>query len=596
MVRRTGAGCWTVTNDKKRRLAIRVIVVMLALEIIGFGGFIPSFWFLTVFRVLLAIIIVLVALLVLRPLDQKRVRESHRHFEVHAVEPDQGRELLELAGKSKVIDARQALIFALSITAPAELRKRVVDNYRLDERTIRQRVTLEGQIPGRYHQNGEPKVVYLPALVPPKGKLLDDWRITDAGGTELPGLTYRESLLVISSVLRILLVSACRGQSDIRNGVTEAAIEAEKDAIQVLIARDTGNADLLSPGHIENVVQKIQNLPGLDDETSDNPSALAKSVRKSRIMAATFARKLSRNYVIIAPVKPNGDHRFIFSYEQTLIPDLEVNLTRRKWMEALIGSPTVALGARPIDITIGINNASTCQSYHLFVDGSEGVWLGEQEPIDMTKTLNSPARGAPTLPNPRFRGRLGQSYGHFYVRYFPEPHDAERPRIRFQYFEVPPGSLLRAGVAAIASFLLVWVIGAVTTMRPDAASPGSDAPAILLAFPAIAAAWIGFERKDRRLLDGTLAARACLMITAVVSIAAAALFMAHSVLAPHNFTWWRLPRDSSILWVKDTLWVVLVIIALANAVIVSYKYIVNTWEYWHLASRVQMNNEATRRS
>jgi hypothetical protein len=589
-----------VTEDgKRRRLAVRAVVVIVAVEVVGFGEFVPYFWFMNVVRLLLAIIALLIALLVIRPIDQKRVKESHRHFKVHPVGREQGQELLQLAGRTKIITARQSLIFALSITAPAELRKRVVDNYRLDERTIRQRVTLEGQIPRRYHQNhqdDEPKVVYLPALAPPKGKLLDDWRITDAGGTEIPGLTYRESLLVIASVLRILLVSACRGQENLRDGMTEAAIQAEEDAIQVLIARDTANSDLLESENIDKVVARIEKLPGPVDENEQNPSDLARSVRNSRAMAATFVRKLSRNYVIITPIVPNGDDRFIFSYEQTLIPDLEVHPARSKWVEALIGSPTVAVGARPVDITIGINNASTCQSYHLFVDGSEGVWLGEQECIDMGKTLKLGARGAPTLPHPRFRGRLGQSYGHFYVRYFPEPKNVERPRIRFQFFEVPPGSLLRAGVAAIASFLLVWVIAAVTTMRPDAGSPGSDAPAILLAFPAIAAAWIGLERKERRLLEGTLAARGCLMITVAVSIAAAALFMAHSVLAVHHFNWWRLPLNSSILWVKDTLWAILVVIALANAVTVTYKYVVKTWEYWHLASRAQVNSEATRRS
>jgi hypothetical protein len=185
------------------------------------------------------------------------------------------------------------------------------------------------------------------------------------------------------------------------------------------------------------------------------------------------------------------------------------------------------------------------------------------------------------LPHLRFRRRLGQPHGHFYARYFPESRGDEQPRIRFKFGEIPPGSLLRAAIAAVASLFLIWLVGIVNSNHAD---PGTDAALLLLAFPAAAAAWIGFEAPSRRLLEGTLRARVSLIVTAGQSIAATGVYMAHKAYG-NSLTWVKLPLNLHIFWMNDVSWLVVLMVALVNASYACYKYWLQTYEYSYYSTR-----------
>jgi hypothetical protein len=157
----------------------------------------------------------------------------------------------------------------------------------------------------------------------------------------------------------------------------------------------------------------------------------------------------------------------------------------------------------------------------------------------------------------------------------------ERPLIRFAYYEVPPGSVLRATVTAAACAAIVWLVGFINSRYAD---PGTDAPAFLLAFPALAAGWLGFEAPAQRLLEGTLSARLCLMLTAVLSIGASGLFMAHKTANP-TFHWATLPGGWSVWGVTDLGWAILVALALVNVAVVAYKCAIRTWQYLHVLTK-----------
>ena len=215
--------------------------------------------------------------------------------------------------------------------------------------------------------------------------------------------------------------------------------------------------------------------------------------------------------------------------------------------------------------------------------GTDGLFLIEQQAINMKKTERMHAIDGPTIPYLRFRKRLGQAHAHFYARYFPEqPEEGEQPMVRFRYAEMPPGSIFSAVVASLAGFLLIWIIGAVNSVVTD---PGTDAPAFLLAFPAIAAAWLGFEAPTRRLLEGTLAARVSLSLTAIQSIAATALFMLHKGLSDQIERWPHLPAGMSLLGVSDIAWLALLVVALINCSFMVYRYAVAVHEYSLFSSR-----------
>src|SRR5260370_10955851 len=241
----------------------------------------------------------------------------------------------------------------------------------------------------------------------------------------------------------------------------------------------------------------------------------------------------------------------------------------RAWLRIL-------LGARPISVTVSLDNAWTCQSYHVRVDAPEGLYLANQVLIASKKYLGLTeekykAKGAPTSAHYRFRRRLGQSYAHFYGRFFPSPLPGERrPKLRLEFYEVPPGSVFRAAVASAACLILVWVVGFVISRTTD---PGSDVPAWLLVFPGVAASWLGFDAPTGRLFEGTLASRLSLVATTVISVSASGLF----VLNRSGLTLFdgSLPTDTplfslrmcgefSVLGITKWAWAILAILALFN--------------------------------
>ncbi|MEA5366457.1 hypothetical protein VA596_43485 [Amycolatopsis sp., V23-08] len=580
-------------NQQEKARRRRVIIVVIALLIIGMVGYgtLVDTWVSAVVRALLLIIMVLLLFLVLKPMDQKACTMRPTPFgEVHQVGDDQIEEAQKNAGTLQLVDLRQAKLFALAITAPSDVRKRVVDSYSLGERSVRQTATIEAFVRKQFNggsngSNSSFAPVLFPILTPPKGRLLDNLEVVGSDGEALPVLTYRESVYVAISVLRLLLTSACKGQIDVdAAGMTPAALKAERNAVKLIITRNT-QSKKISAEDIRKVRVEIQAL-------SDPPQQAQGSVKAAtlaRKLAAGFVEKVAAHYVIIASVKPGDDGRFVIRASQTLIPDLQLQPTKFKWLHKSVGSITVALGSRPVDITIDIENASTCQSYHLRVEGVDGMYVAEQEAIEISETLDKWADGAPTKPHPRFQKRLGQAEGHFYVRYFPQPAQNERPRIRFRYSETPPGSLLRGAVTSAACLFLVWLIGAITNFNTD---PGTDAPAVLLAFPAVAATWLGFDRRGGRLVEGTFEARRGLLYSALISIGAAGLFMAHKQI--DNFGT-PLPWSANLLGVQDLYWAMLLLFAIANFINLGYKCMVDTWEYCELAGRPQVGNPIARR-
>lgn len=237
------------------------------------------------------------------------------------------------------------------------------------------------------------------------------------------------------------------------------------------------------------------------------------------------------------------------------------------------------MAPRPVELLIDIENARTCQSYHLEVTNTDGLYLLDQTAVDFGDTEKAHATAAPTPPHLRFRERLGQPHAHFYARYFPEvPVANERPRVRFRYEEVPPGSLFRATVAAVTGFFVVWVAGLIAS---SGSKPDATAVVVLLLVPSIAAGWLGFAIQHRRLLEGTLASRAILGVTAAASLISAALYL----VGDGSSAWGRLPYDASILGVSDVLWAVIVMAQAITAGFATYRYGLRVMQFSYYAAR-----------
>lgn len=498
-----------------------------------------------------------------------RVPSEKPAHEVRQPNVDNAKELQVTAADLHLADDVQAAVFALAVMKPRALRQRVVESYELGARVLHQRVSIEGTIP-RYllpHTNGTnakvqvPEFIYFPVLLPSKGKFQDNFSLYDASGQAVLATSYREYLQLSAIVLRMILASALRSRA--RRSLPDTVKDAELKALKLIQARRGNDGKI--PG--------TDSGPLWHELLDPDPQDL--QARQANKAAVDFVNKLSEYYATVAIIRPDQKGRFFVKYEQTLIPDLKLTFRRRL---------SIILGSRPVELTLDLKNASTAESFHLRVNAPDGIYLGDQDLLDAKKTLESTAQDLEIPPHFRFRRRLGQPHAHFYTRYFPEPAVDERPKVRLKYFEVPPGSLLRAVVSSVACLLLVWIIGFVMSRH---STPGTDAPAILLAFPALVAAWLGFETPSRRLLEGTLAARLSLIGTVVTSVCASGLFMAQRALTESPYHWWRLGGSFGFFWINDVAWASIVLVAFVNAFVVSYLYAARVALFARLSSRTQ---------
>lgn len=543
-------------------------------------------------------------------LKEIKTKPSRVIGDIDPVPEAQAHELQRLAGRVQ-LTASQARIFALAILEPAELRQRVAEYYTPGQRTLEQQVSIEVQIPRRLLApvgkpigtgvNGETDIK-LPLLVLPKGALNDNLEVTSGDEEFVSVLSYREYLQLIAGILRVFLAAAygihvgsrARFPSMAPGSAAEDPIAVEHRALCEIIKRAQTNIEVKSSRGASPISDKAQEVAGeleklpIPDETN----------RVHLLLAGALVRQLSLHYALVASVPVNSSGRFIIKYKRTRIPELELSsdgdeeqATRKRGFIAerfsyLKGWLRVLLGTRPVNVTVALDNAWTCQSYHVHVQAPEGFYLARQnfEASEQYKGKTNPkhkAKGAPTPVHYRFRRRLGQSYAHFYGRFFPLPVEGERrPRLQLAFFEVPPSSDFSAAIAAVAGFGLVWLVGFVVSRKPGL---NSDAPAFLLAFPGVAASWIGFDAPEHRLFEDTLCSRLSLVLTAAISVAASGLYIMNtSKLSVFNQS---MPAHVSVFGVDKIFWGLLTAVSFFNALYLLCRWHRNAWRFKHLAER-----------
>ncbi|MEU4805780.1 hypothetical protein [Actinosynnema sp. NPDC023587] len=483
-------------------------------------------------------------------------------FEFHQVPADRAGSLREEVRKSDDLKPHEAMIFAAAVVRPEQFRRRIVEEYTPGRRTLEKSTTVDIDIPKRLVGKNNKEHVYLPVVINKKGDLLDDFHIYESNSDETQWLSYRQYLSLTAEVLHVLLLSAHRLPRGTDLPVSTG--EAELLALQCIVHRH----DTRSPA-----APDFSGAEAIERLAVTNPGA--------RDLAGLFVRQLSRNFAIVASVDGPVAKRHRFKYRLTLTPEVRLSGSAARRNRSPAGYLRLLVGARPVALHLDIANAATCESYHLHVHAPDDLYLARQETIGLDRVLLRQAEKAPTLPHCRFRRRLGQPHAHFYCRYLPALEDGERPLLRLRFFEVPPGTVMRATVTALAAFAILWLVGYVNSRT---AAPDTDAPAFLLAFPALAATWLGFDAPSRKLLEGTLSARVCLIASAVLSLVGSALFLLHKT-AAEGYGWPRVPGGHSLLGVTDLGWAITVAVALLNATRICYQCFIRTGEYSYLLTK-----------
>lgn len=603
---------------KALRFLITTIFLLAELTLIGSSVLtssrtIYSSHYLPFYRLMLACLSLIILVIYIGYAKVRPLRASGVHRDFFQLPPGRAIALQNRVGRTRAVTPRDAQIFALAITSPVSLRPRIKEIYEPSRRTIKQDVTVAIQLPRALFKSAkisadgidpvnenlevaETLLVPFPVVVPIKGELADELEVYGVDEDHLTTYSYSEYLDLVAGVLRMLLLKSCRlGQNQ---SLDPAITKAELGALRCIMRRGLQSAE-----EVKKTVGCLLNLKTLD--IPDDEGHVCRPDEQMINLVAELVRQLANRYAVVALITCNSEYRSLIHYTRTIVPGLKLsNFGRHSWSWAK-ERLSIVLGARPVSVLIPLTMAATCQSYHLVARCPEGLYLriqrfhGLDEYLDADeerrKDLQHKNLPVPLPPYYHARSRLGQPYAHFYSRYFAEPPDSVRvngetrfqpqrefPSAEFIFEEVPPGSLFRSTLAASSAFALIWIVGYIVSRGLD---PGTDAPAVLLAFPAILAGWLGVDALPRQLLEGTLVARLSLVCTAIFALAGSGLFMIYRARVPVLHGPIPFLNHISIMGIGQGSWGVLVTLSFINSVYATYRWLRHTWEYKALCAR-----------
>jgi hypothetical protein len=541
---------------------VLAIVALAPTVIAGVGGFFKPAFTIVALSILIPCLFIHIWIGVRKPARRRRrAKNGSGAVDLDALDD-------EIAPYFRDIPIGKALLYADSINNPANLRGRVSEYIEPLNRVVRQKVAITIEMPDTGGHE-----LWFPLMTPVKGDLQDDLKIT-LDGDNVPTLTYREYLLVTIGVLTSLVAQAQASldsepfSAKERKANKKVLLQAAKTGANLIALRarldESGKEGMLK------CTKELDRLANLLDSGSNPRLALT--------AAAGMIRTLAGHYAILTVLPQcNEDYkRHVIEYEMYRIPSLKfarfwkVPMWLKDWTGAL-------LGTRPIYLELDLNNAATAKSYHLMVLGPEGTYAAVQSMPNIDNSLKQGDGGREKLDHPyqRLQRRRGQRYFHVYMRAIPETI-ADRLRLSVKFYEVPPGSAATATAAALAAFLLIFLAGRIT--GPDyTALTGYSA--LVLSFPAAAAALAGFESRSTSMVNGTLASRASSVLTIALALCASGLMMAQ---AAHRL---RRPVDHIAFGIHDRLWQFLVMIALLNVLYASYVWVTRTAYFYWLADR-----------
>jgi hypothetical protein len=464
--------------------------------------------------------------------------------------------------------------FISLITSPTRHRSRVIESIGLEERAARQQVSIEFSLPAI--PDAKENSRYVPLFSPSKGQLVDNLKITDAGGKPLTNLSFSESTQLVAAGLRLLMLEAARPARTraAQTGGGGRSLNIKARALELILleqlTRRGGTSPAEAEKHTNDALAKYKSA--VTDEG-------AEELRR-------YVEALSVTYPIIAvvPEESVGDGRVMLRYERTLIP-AALNKSGLGWLR-------VILGLRPNRLIAPADLAVTAGSFHMYLTGPPSMYVLEQEFRCMhcrSRVSRHWKYQTPTADNPcshdsskgadvaqftedvhyRVSPRRGQNFVHIYARGFGSSKLQFRDVELFAEFkETPPGSRASAVVTSIVSTFLIAIMGRLASHG----SPSVGAlPGLVLALPAAAATWFGFSTDSKSLVGSSMLSRVSQIVTAVMSaLAIAVYFTSH-----HGHIWLGL----GIVGVTEPLWAAILLVSAFNLVYIAYRFVLKVRIY-----------------
>ncbi len=367
----------------------------------------------------------------------------------------------------------------------------------------------------------------LPIVRIARPRVVDNLVIEAADGSRLSACNSEEFAGVVKQIVTSWVRALTGGAitTPVCNAIEALAVSANFDVVEPPAEEEITANDLIAA---------IQSLarPELWVDHADTWDSWRKRLER-------FCRAVVDGYIVFVPVTAAPGERVVLSHSFTR----RHSPTKRTVRDRL----RYWLGLRPHTHGLTIRDHIYAQSYHL-----EFQAPSEQYVYDCT--VRSYGRGTRSESNcvvAPVGGAGGRDYAHVYVRPAEVPARSTRSQLRVivDCREKPPGLLGLVTLVAFAQAVLIWTIGKFYSHYfPLAALPGhavsgqgepltpTDVPALLLALPGLAAAWLGSQFTGERLRSTSLSTVVGIFVLgalAVASTAAAVVRGAGSLIGAH---------------------------------------------------------------
>ena len=546
-------------------------------------------------------------------LYRRRIRERNRRS-ARSLSPFPNPAFLSRCqgeGTARLANSRDAVpLLVEMILAPSQFRMRTAESISLEGRSIKQRVSMDfsfsdarGILPQYFEQhetasgesddpeisspNGKtmistetrhisttPQFLYIPLLMPQKGRLMDRFEISRSDGSSAISLSYQQSLRVLALGLRFLILSSLEELGIREPNLDNSTFETASLVLLSFIGRRGPiRQDSDEWKNVQTIVENTLDTIALE-YAPEAQGAESDAERKRRTAAmrqvANYVLMLTHSYPIIVSL-PNTDPqpRRRLSFEGVIVSRPQGTSRLRLW-----------LGLRPNYAEIPINLAFETESHHLEVVGPAEYYVNRQFVgcVKCNRRLRSDWRGFAANTEScghapigfddqcyiRVRSRIGQNYSHMYMRGFASSGlDYRCMAARVRFAEAPPSVEERALFSAVTASVVFGVLGYILSRFPGKAPP-TDIPLVFLALPGAAAAWFGFSSDADTVLRSSLTARISLIVTTLLSLAGVACYLLQSYLS------WTAGPKWNFLGINEYLWLSLLGLSLINTVLIGY--------------------------
>jgi hypothetical protein len=467
------------------------------------------------------------------------------------------RDLIDAALVTSQGNAQARSYFAYMMLYPQATRRRIKETIDLSEDLLTKHANAEIGLESIVSPEYKAEYLYVPVLRPLKKRLFTGFTVRDAQDTAVSTLSYEESLVFITALLRDLYADAfglshdTRAWDDQHGAMLSAAVEI------LLTVPDYNELSAKERREFRNRMWNV-----FDERAK--PRLPQGEISKERYLRLkNVIEILSSNYVIIGLMP--WQKRFSVAYSYRVPKDPFTHTPKGKWLESVKGELRRTLGGEPASIEIAANKAKRCASYHLVLQAPEGSYVVGATLVDEDgKRMSRQRRMTHELGRAYFRivGR-GQREAHFYSRRLAKVESQLSLRILVR--ETPPGAVGRATFVALLTSAMIVASGHLIVTSSGHLGGGDVSALIVGGIPAALGSFsfvLGWG--SRRSSVVSLASVLSALVTMVVATTGICFALAWPVGWAQNGPGWL-----DVFGIDDWLWAALFLVSVGNLAAIS---------------------------